>query len=196
MSRFFVSPSYHKTSRFWTVEPFAYRRQATARVDVRGAGWLRRVSGHVVLGGLPVALNGARSRSHLFKTQSIKTHFTMLVSVSQDTICSRHISQCFTSLSCMSMRCRSLRMSTRKASQDTICSRHDLFMTQSVHDTLHDASFCHTPHVNFSGSIDRVRGVRFCHHLHRVLSSDRVRGADTCCHLRSDFLGHRLRESQ
>ena len=25
-------------SRFWTVEPVAYRRQATARVDVRGAG--------------------------------------------------------------------------------------------------------------------------------------------------------------
>ena len=38
VSRFFVSPSYHKTSRFWTVEPVAYRRQATARVDVRGAG--------------------------------------------------------------------------------------------------------------------------------------------------------------
>ena len=35
---FVVSPSYHKTSRFWTVEPVAYRRQATARVDVRGAG--------------------------------------------------------------------------------------------------------------------------------------------------------------
>ena len=26
----------------------------------------------------------------LFKTRSVKTHFTMLVSVSQDTICSRH----------------------------------------------------------------------------------------------------------
>ena len=63
-------------------------------------------------------------------------------------------------------------------------------------DTFHDASFCHTPHVNFSGSSDPVPGVRFCHHLHSALSSDRVRGACTCCHLRSGFLGDRLRESQ
>ena len=152
-----------------------------------------------MLGGLPVALNGARSRSHLFKTQSVKTHFTMLLSVSQDTICSRHISRCLTSPSCLSMRCRSLRMCTRKASQDTICSRHIsrcLFlshMTQSVQDTFHDACFCHTPHVNFCGSSDRVRGVRFCHHLHSALSSDRVRGACICCHLHSGFLGDRLR---
>ena len=38
VSQLFVSPSYHKTSRLWTVEPVAYRRQATAQVDVRGAG--------------------------------------------------------------------------------------------------------------------------------------------------------------
>ena len=70
----------------------------------------------------------------------------------------------------------------------SVRERHNLFKTRS--------SFCHTPHVNFSGSSDRVRGVRFCHHLHSALSSDRVRGACTCCHLRSGFLGHRLRESQ
>ena len=80
--------------------------------------------------------------------------------------------------------------------QDTICSRHDLSWHNLFRTRFHDASFCHTPHVNFSGSSDRVRGVRFCHHLHSALSSDRVRGACTCCHLRSGFLGHRLRESQ
>ena len=56
-----------------------------------------------------------------------------------------------TSPSWMSMRCRSLRMRTRKASlvsfcQDTICSRHDLFKTRSVQDTFHDACFCLTRH--------------------------------------------------
>ena len=70
--------------------------------------------------------------SHFVKTRSVKTHFTMLVSVSQDTICQ---------------------------------------------DTFHDACFCLTPHVNFSGSGDRVRGTRFCRPLHRALSSERVRGA-------------------
>ena len=78
------------------------------------------------------------------KTQSVQDTICSR-HISQDTICSRHISRCFTSPSCLSMRCRSLRMSTRKASQDTICSRHDRFMTQSVQDTFHGFSFCHTP---------------------------------------------------
>ena len=56
-------------------------------------------------------------------------------------------------------------------------TRHDLFKTPSVQDTFHDVCSCLTPHVNFSG--DRVRGARFCRHLHRALSSDRVRGACT-----------------
>ena len=77
----------------------------------------------------------------------------------------------------------SLRIRTRKASLVSFCSRqicqdtfhdacfcltrHDLFKTQSVQDTFHDACSCHTPHVNFSS--DRVRGARFCHHLHSLL---------------------------
>ena len=76
------------------------------------------------------------SRHDLLKTRSVKTHFTMLVSVSQDTICQ---------------------------------------------DTFHGESFCHTLHVNFSGSGDRVRGARFCRHLHSAFFSDRVRGVRTCC---------------
>ena len=75
------------------------------------------------------------SRHNLFKTRSVQDTICSR-HVSQDTICSRHISRCLTSPSCLSMRCRSLRMSTRKASQDTICSRHDLFKTQSVQDTI------------------------------------------------------------
>ena len=81
------------------------------------------------------------SRQDLLMTRSVKTHFTMLVSVSQDTICQ---------------------------------------------DTFHDACFCHTLHVNFSGSGDRVRGARFCRHLHSAFFSDRVYGVRTCCLLCSD----------
>ena len=86
------------------------------------------------------------SRHDLFKTRSV--HDTICSRhVSQDTICSRHISRCLTSPSCLSMRCRSLRMSTRKASQDTICPRHDLIKTQSVQDTICQDTFHKTQSV-------------------------------------------------
>ena len=84
--------------------------------------------------------------------------------------------------SCLSMRCRSLRIRTRKASLVSFYSRHDLsrhisqayfcltrpdlFKTQSVQDTFHDACSCHTPHVNFSGSGDRLRGALTMIHSH------------------------------
>ena len=67
-------------------------------------------------------------------------------------------------------------------SEDTICQ-----------DTFDDACFCLTPHVNFSGSGDRVRGTRFCRHLHRALSSNRTRGARFCRHLHSAFFSDRVR---
>ena len=110
-----------------------------------------------------------------------------------------------TSPSCLSMRCRSLRMRFRGASLVSSVK------TRSVQDTFHDACFCLTHHVSFSRSGDRVRGARFCRHLQRALSSDRVRGACTCrhpcsafssnrirgtytcCHLRSDFFSDRVR---
>ena len=53
--------------------------------------------------------------------------------------------------------------------------RHDLFKTRSVQDTFHDASFCHTPHVNLSGSSDRVRGVRCCQIGDGTNSTSRVK---------------------
>ena len=68
-----------------------------------------------------------------------------------------------------------------------------VFKTRSVQDTFHDAFFCLTHHVNFSG--DRVRGTGFCCPLHRAPSGDRVRGARTCRHPCSAFSSDRKRGS-
>ena len=213
VSRFFVSPSYHKTT-FHNVsladivsgvcsraasglDRGACRLQASGD-STGGRAWSRMTTTSV-----RARCVGRPSSSAEWCTVSVSS---VQDTICQDTICSRHslFKTHFTRHNLFKTHFTMLdepelpehEVQEPEDEHEKGKPRHDLFMTQSVQDTFHGFSFCHTPHANFSGSSDRVRGVRFCHHLHSALSSDRVRGACTCCHLRSGFLGHRLRESQ